>query len=179
LDKQKIQPEHRIFFALWPSDLVRQNIETAFSLTAQSKMKGRVMLPSNLHMTLHFVGNVSEKKMACLHQAAQTVSVNSFELTLDHYGYFYKPKVLWMGLEQIPPALKQLHNRLANAFMACDYQSENRPYSPHVTLMRKLSAPGYLNNPDPVVWQVNDFVLVESVPIDGGVKYKVIEKYSL
>jgi len=137
------------------------------------------MLSSNLHITLHFIGNVSGQQMSCLHQAAQTVSGTSFELTLDHYGYFKKPKVFWMGLDQMPSSLIQLHNHLARAFQECDYQSEKRDYSPHVTLMRKLSAPGNLCQLNPVVWQINNFVLVESIAIDNGVRYEVIEKYPL
>ncbi len=137
------------------------------------------MLLSNLHITLHFIGNVSEKQMACLHQAAQAISGDSFELTLDHYGYFSKPKVLWMGLKEMPAALKQLHNKLENAFLKCGYQSEKREYSPHVTLMRKLSTPGDFSKFHPVLWSVNNFVLVESVLVDGGVKYEVIESYPL
>ena len=68
---------------------------------------------------------------------------------------------------------------MADVLLECDYQSEKRVYAPHVTLMRKLTKPGDFSEIDHIAWQVNEFVLVESVPVDGGVKYEVIENYPL
>lgn len=137
------------------------------------------MQPSNLHITLHFIGNVYKEKVDCLHEVAKNISAESFSLNLDCYGHFYKARVFWMGCKQKPEALKKLHKKLSDAFLQCDYQAESRAYAPHVTLMRKLTKPGEYIVPDPVHWDVNEFCLVESIPIDSGVEYRVIERYPL
>ena len=84
-----------------------------------------------------------------------------------------------MGMKDKPEALKTLHQILGDAFTACDYQAERRPYAPHVTLMRKLIKPGQMEKFEPITWRVNEFALVESVAIEGGVRYEVLRTYPL
>jgi len=175
----KEENTHRVFFALWPDDAIRKQITEAFEQSSINKKQGRIVRPDNLHITLHFIGNVNQQKLDCLHNVAQTVKADSFNLELNHYGYFQKPKVLWMGLKQNPKALEALHKDLGESLAACDYQIESRPYAPHITLMRKLAKPEKLENIKPIIWQANEFVLVESISVEGGVHYKVRERYSL
>ena len=176
---EKNEKTHRVFFALWPETATRKKIVKTFEQSSQYKMQGRVLRPDNLHITLHFIGNVSKSRMDCLHLAAQSIDADSIDLVLDHYGYFYKPKVFWMGLQEKPSALVVLHERLASALAECDYHMEHRPYAPHVTLMRKLVHSGELESMDPVSWVAKDFVLVESMPVAGGVHYEVKQRYPL
>jgi RNA 2',3'-cyclic 3'-phosphodiesterase len=178
-DLDKNNKNHRVFFALWPDDDTRKKIIQTFEQSSIEKGQGRIVHPDNLHITLHFIGNVNQKKLNCLHKAAQKVKAECFDLELNHFGYFQKPKVLWMGLKQKPESLISLHKLLGESLGKCDYQVEKRDYAPHVTLMRKLSKPECLKNISAIHWHSNEFVLVESVSIDGGVCYKVRERYSL
>tara|TARA_R110002073_G_scaffold5462_2_gene33652 strand:- start:3169 stop:3735 length:567 start_codon:yes stop_codon:yes gene_type:complete len=170
---------HRIFFALWPDDATRKQIVVSFKQLSIDKKRGRIVSFDNLHITLHFVGNVNQQKLDCLHRAAQTVKAGSFNLELDHYGYFNKPKVLWMGLKQTPEALETLHKTLGESLAECDFQVERRPYAPHMTLMRKPTQLEAFEKIKPIYWQVKSFVLVESISIEGGVRYEVREQYML
>jgi len=175
----KEEKTHRVFFALWPDNATRKQITETFEQSNIDKKQGRIVRPDNLHITLHFIGNVNQQKLDCLHSAAQTVKAEDFNFELDYYGYFQKPKVLWMGLKQVPRAMEILHKKLSESLSGCDYQMEHRPYAPHVTLMRKLTKPEKLENIKPISWQVNEFVLVESISIEGGVRYEVRERYKL
>mgnify|MGYP002265578925 CR=1 FL=1 len=121
MDKEKTR---RVFFALWPDDDVRKKIVDTFNLSSQAKLKARIMQPENLHLTLHFIGNVSEEKLTCLDLAAQTVKIKPFELLLDQYGYFDKVKIFWMGCRSTPDELNILHHHLGDALAACDYQAD-------------------------------------------------------
>jgi len=170
---------HRVFFALWPEDKTRNKIIEAFEKSSINKKQGRMVSPDNLHITLHFIGNVNQQKLDCLHRVAQTVKADSFNLELNHYGYFYKPKVLWIGLKQKPEPLGFLHKILGDSLAECNYQVEQRPYAPHITLMRKLVEPETLESINAIHWCAKEFVLVESIPIEGGVRYKVRERYAL
>ncbi len=167
---------HRLFFALWPPEQVRGAIvETARPLLHD--MTGRIMQPQNLHITLHFIGSVSGDKKDCLSEAARSIIAHPFELSLDRFGCFSKAKIFWMSTQNPPPELNRLHQNLGGVLSACDYQSDQRPYSPHVSLLRKYNAaaiehPGFLIN-----WQVDEFVLIESNSDADGVRYNVIERY--
>ncbi len=142
-------------------------------------MDARIIAPENFHITLHFIGSVTDDVKNCLHQAARTVTFEPFDLSLDHLGFFGKAKIFWMATQTIPVELKQLHEELGTAFSACNFQPDTRPYSPHVSLLRKARKTPVEYQPFTIDWHVDEFVLVESVSTTGGVDYRVIEKYPL
>lgn len=168
----------RLFFALWPSQQVRRSIVDA-ALPLSSQLEGRVIRPQNLHITLHFIGQVTEETKRCMHTAAQSVSVGSFNVKLDHFGYFKRAKILWIGAKQLPDELVRLHQDLGEALSPCGYKSETRQYNPHVSLMRKCESPKAIQHELAVPWPVDEFVLVESIQIESGAEYRVIEHYPL
>jgi RNA 2',3'-cyclic 3'-phosphodiesterase len=171
----------RLFFALWPTEQVRQSILDEFSQLPM--LKGRAMRPHNLHATLHFLGQVTAEDQDCMHHAALSITAEAFRLVLDRFDYFSRAKIFWMGAQNIPAELTQLHLELGAAIENCGFKRESRPYAPHVTLLRKCNKPGpafILDQIDfSIPWQVEDFVLVESVSDAQGVNYQVIEKYPL
>ncbi|MBE9560413.1 MAG: RNA 2',3'-cyclic phosphodiesterase [Proteobacteria bacterium] len=170
--------KRRLFFALWPSAQVRESIvETASPLLQE--MAGRIIQPKNLHITLHFIGSVDDDKKDCLHEAALSVIAQPFDLSLDCFGHFSKAKIFWMSAEKIPVELSRLYQTLGKALSVCDYHQDQRPYAPHVTLLRKSVKPVLLYEDFSIFWRVDEFVLVESVSGDSGVKYQVVETYSL
>ncbi|HEY9051371.1 MAG TPA: RNA 2',3'-cyclic phosphodiesterase [Gammaproteobacteria bacterium] len=171
--------KHRLFFALWPSNDIRDSIVARFSQSPQAGLRAKQVVTHNLHITLHFIGNVTDQQRQCLHLAAKSIKTESFTLQLDRYGHFYQARVFWLGCHQLPDALKQLHARLAEVFVNCGYMAEKRPYAPHVTLLRKLLKPGPIVQPAPIAWPVSDFVMVESITNQEGVLYRVIERYPL
>jgi RNA 2',3'-cyclic 3'-phosphodiesterase len=168
----------RLFFALWPGDQVRQSIIETFS-TVSVPENSRVAQPENLHITLHFVGQVSPEEKGCLHNAANSINHKPFLINLDRLGYFNKAKICWLGCNGLPIELTQLHHDLGASLARCDYKSESREYKPHVTLIRKCMAPVNTTKDFIIPWLVDEFVLVESISGPGGVNYKVIEKYPL
>jgi 2'-5' RNA ligase len=169
----------RLFFALWPDDEVRAQIVAILNQINLDRVKCRLVKNSNLHLTLHFIGNTSIAEMKCLDLHARGFDAESFEFTLDCSGYFKKPKVFWIGCQAVPQALFDLHRNLAEQISQCAYKPETRPYSPHMTVARKFTeVPGSIPF-EPVLWQVDRFVLVKSVSVPGGVRYEVAESYSL
>jgi len=167
----------RLFFALWPDNDVRNQID-AF-MHGFRKQAGRVVPRYNWHMTLHFIGNTSFVEKECLDRKAKLVSGKPFELCIDQTGYFKKPKVFWLGLERAPEALFNLQKNLGNEISQCQYQPEERAYSPHITVARKVQKLPDLNPPAGITWHIDRFVLIESVSEANGVRYRVMEEYLL
>ena len=169
----------RLFFALWPDDDVRFQIVENLRRFELDRNKSRPVTPGNLHLTLHFVGNVSIAEMKCLDRQARQVKAEKFDLSLDYSGYFKKPKVLWLACRTVPRALIDLQQNLGRQIAECEYTPEERPYSPHLTVARKI-----YQAPEPVAvaaihWQVDRFVMVESISDFAGVRYEVVKSYSL
>lgn len=167
----------RLFFALWPDDEIRIQIAENLKRFKIDRNQSRLVTNSNLHLTLHFIGNTSLAEMKCLNRQAGQVNAEPFDLCIDCSGFFKKPKVLWFGCQTVPKTLYDLQKNLGELIARCAYTPESRPYSPHLTVARKINeAPGTLPI-EPVRWQVDRFVLVESVSISGGVRYEVVESY--
>ena len=167
----------RLFFALWPDEDVRDRISRHLENIALET--GRPVPRYNWHLTLHFIGNTTLAEKTCLRQQAGMVKAGRFQLTLDQAGFFKGPKVFWLGCRERPGALLDLHGKLGGYLRRCDYQPERRPFSPHVTVARKVAVAPEAVGMDAIDWSVERFVLVESVSVAEGVRYEVIDSYAL
>ena len=168
----------RLYFALWPQETVRQRLHAA-AATIPVDSRGRRVPRANLHLTLHFIGNVYLAQMECLQRAARLVRAAAFDLTIDRQGYFNKPRVAWLGCSNPPAALVDLHRQLGAHLQICDYASEARPYQPHVTVARKIGTIAGEAGFAAVDWRVSEFALIEVRAIDNGVQYRAVETYPL
>jgi len=168
----------RLFFALWPDEALRAQLHNA-SNTITVERPARRVPHYNLHLTLHFIGNVFFEQMDCLRQQASLVRAEAFEFDIDRLGHFSKPRVAWLGCREIPAALCELHEQLGQRLRLCDYQPEARHYNPHVTVARKIGAITDSASFTPIAWKVEAFSLVEVRQVENGVQYRVIDSYRL
>ena len=168
----------RLFFALWPDIALRQRLAEAAGTIPVTGVARRVP-DANLHMTLHFIGNVYFDEMACMQRQARRIDAYAFSLELDYQGHFCKPRVGWLGCRVIPDALVELHRQLGTRLQGCGYRPETRSYHPHVTVARKLGSIGTQASFEPIAWPVREFALVEVQPVENGVQYRVVETYPM
>lgn len=96
--------------------------------------------PEDLHITLKFLGAVSEEQLNTLIRLmAQIRRFNSFSLMTGDLGTFgnpEKPRVLWTGVER-KPELMDLQQYVEGIAFESGFKKEKRPYSPHITLAKK------------------------------------------
>lgn len=167
----------RIFFALWPPDKVCEQLSEQTRLYIPDNT--RPVTRSNLHMTLAFIGSVNTKQLSDYEHAASSLRANAFSLTLDQSGYFAHARVLWLGCSKSSDALLAFVSRLNERLRLCGYQSDDRPFVPHVTLARKYRQPHAVEMPVSIEWCVNDFSLVESRSTPAGIEYHVLKSWPL
>lgn len=167
----------RLFFALWPDEAVRQAlVRISRQLTVPDVKR---MIPDNLHLTLAFIGTQGQEVQACLEQQAAAIQVPPFILTLDQLGFFAKPQVVWLGDQNPPASLLQLAQALKQAQLQCGLEPEARPFQTHLTLLRKVRHPPGPFQPAPIIWDVNEFVLVASETRPQGAQYRILRRFSL
>ncbi len=169
----------RVFLALWPDDAVRRQLVDTFAASPQVHLQGRMFKPGNLHLTLHFLGNLTLDQLDCVHELASKIHLSAFDLWLNRYGYFKTPRVFWIGPDRVPEGLYTLYSELAKKLVNCDYQAEKRNFLPHVTLMRKLIDVGQFIVPEAISWHIDRFALVESCAGKEAVEYVPLEFYKL
>lgn len=137
------------------------------------------MPPANYHVTLAFLGNQPAALFDGIVLAAARLDVGPVVVTLDRFGHWPKPRVFWLGASACPPELQMLAERLWDGMEDLGLRREQRPFRPHVTLARKVTALPEVSEPDPLIWRASSFALIESVTEQQGARYTVAKEFSL
>lgn len=94
----------------------------------------------NIHLTLKFLGDVSPSSLDLIEQMLTTeaAQLRPFEMRVEGFGSYptsRRPRVLWVGLNA-PAALASLQHAIEAATSRLGYPSEEREFSPHLTIGR-------------------------------------------
>lgn len=97
--------------------------------------------PSNIHLTLKFLGAVEVPRIQNVARAVQRAGsgINEFDIEISGAGCFpstRNPRVLWIGLSEVPDALRQLYANLEDELDREGFAREKRKFSPHLTIGR-------------------------------------------
>lgn len=166
----------RLFLAVWPDAGVVRQVEQVCHQVFGERPPGRQVRRDNYHITLQYLGQTDCDGLDCVRQAAAALRFSPFDLCLDHLGHWPRPRVVWLGCRDLPPALSGLVRDLNLDLRTCGFAAPERPYHPHLTLLRKVSQPTALPIA-PIHWRVTDFVLAESLSRPSGVEYRVLERW--
>lgn len=178
----------RVFFALWPDPGCAERLQRIAARLARD-FGGRPMQQSTLHMTLAFVGDVDECRLPELMTIAglvqaETAHRESQRWVLNRLAYWRHNRILWAGSDATPPTLALLAGQLASGLTASGYAIPERPFLPHVTLVRKMNIEPESNplcalDESPQPWLYSDFALLRS-PRDGqGGGYETLGSWTL
>lgn len=166
----------RLFFAVLPSESVKQEFMRTIEQLKQCSKCGNFTKVENLHLTLVFLGQVSNPKTAI--QAMKQVKNPAFFLEFNGIGKFKRDRgdIWWAGVKE-NPALHALHQNLAMQLRGKGFSLENRPYKPHLTLGREIlperdkwEIPAF----PPVCMRVTELHLMKSERIAGKLVYTSI-----
>ncbi len=132
----------RTFIAIEFPSVLQEAIynRTAQLREAASSDSVRWVPRQNLHLTLKFLGDTSPANIQFLNQMLEieATKFSRFQLSIGGLGAFpgtKRPRILWVGA-QVPPELKALQYHLEGAAVRLGYPSEERPFSPHLTIGR-------------------------------------------
>jgi 2'-5' RNA ligase len=163
----------RVFFALWPDDAVRDALADA-ARRVEAECDGRATAAAKIHLTLFFVGEIERSRISRLEACASALAAEPFGLETDVLGYWRHNRIVWAGTRATPAALSRLIGDLTSALAAEGYRGEDRPYVPHVTLVRNARrAPGQSALQVPA-WSARELALVES----AAGRYEVLRKWA-
>ncbi len=143
----------------------------------------------NIHLTLKFLGNAQEDRIAELASALQTISNMSFSIQMRGCGFFpnsRKPNVFWVGVDAVE--LGPLQQKVEEITARLGFEKEKRAFSPHLTLARLRDPRGLdrlieetARRKDASLseFTVSHFSLYESILGRQGAHYQVIETVQL
>lgn len=98
----------------------------------------------NLHVTIKFLGEEPhtkvEKMIKVLKDGVSELGIRSFPLFVHGIGTFpdwNRPRVIWVGLEGSGiEELRRVHDFVEREARRLDFERDDKPFSPHVTLGR-------------------------------------------
>lgn len=166
----------RVFFALWPEPSVRSAL-SKLAVEVHTACGGRATPADKFHLTLVFVGDIERSRIAALQACAASVEAQPFELEVDALGWWRHNRIVWAGTKRCPSAMVALVAALSANVAGLGITVDERPYVPHVTLVRNARAGPRDLRMAPLVWRARELVLVESVSGAGGSRYQVIAKW--
>ncbi|MCB9931905.1 MAG: RNA 2',3'-cyclic phosphodiesterase [Planctomycetes bacterium] len=153
--------------------------------------KAKWIKPGQIHLTLRFIGEVTDEQAELLKLALREVRAKAFDLQLKGTGTFpqeadRRPRVLWANVEA-GPELRELAGKVDEAARAAGQVLKNEDFIAHVTLARFRYPPG----PELRRWQkryadfesqvirVSHFHLNESRLNPDGAIHTIIESFRL
>jgi 2'-5' RNA ligase len=165
----------RYFFAIWPGREISRQLARE---TNQLNIRGRPHQPSDLHITLVFLGQVAEDQIPCMEKTADQIRSAPFSLQIDSMGYWRRPRILWAGPKVTPEPLSQLVLDLQKGLAACGFEPERRQYKPHITLYRKVAGADPKAIEPAIEWPVSEFVLaVSGTNRPGEPRYRILKRW--
>ena len=127
----------RLFVAIDLGEKVVQDL-----VSAQRKLAGdydiSLVRPENMHLTLKFLGDVSEPMTGRIEKAISESLAPAFRISLQGIGFFGSPpKVIWAGVRDGREEFISLAGRLEKGLSFV--RREEREPNPHLTIARVSS----------------------------------------
>lgn len=134
----------RTFIAVALGEQAQNTLKATIRGLADALPSVRFVDPASIHLTLAFLGELDDARLALAHEATATAAREHepFELAVDGLGVFgarRAPRVIWAGVSGAIDRLLAVQHRLAVELAARGFPPEERAYSPHLTLARVRS----------------------------------------
>ena len=156
----------RLFVAIELSeDMKKAAVQILHSLK-QNGVKGNYTPVQNMHVTLCFIGEVSDSRI--IEEALSAVKFKPFKLGFTELGNF--GDLLHIGTRG-GQGINNLANDIRKALDAAGIEYDRKKFTPHITLVRKSSGkPGKIEipNADMMVKRVS---LMRSDNVNGKMVY--------
>ncbi len=176
----------RCFLAIEIPDEVKKELARIQTLIPESKMK--FVERENLHLTLKFLGELSDFQVNKAKEALKQVNFGKFKANLGEVGVFPSQsfvRVVWVALEPLEK-VKELHHLIDAALEKEKFRADSA-FESHITLTRvkfikdkreffkKLKEVKVT----PIEFTVEKFVLMKSTLTEQGPIYEKIMEYTL
>ncbi len=131
----------RIFIALDIEQWIKDGLQEAVRELRRTRAPVRWVKPEGMHLTLKFLGQTPEEKVASLESSLESVcrDIFPFPVTVSGLGAFpglSRPRVLWAGVEEPTGTMETLAGSLEEGMLALGWKKEKRKFHPHITIGR-------------------------------------------
>lgn len=137
----------RAFLAIEISESARRALIALEGALQKTGADVKWVEPDNLHLTLKFLGDISESQLGLLKKRLGEIasSFDRFSIRLRKLGAFpsfQRPRIVWVGIDEGKQDLVRLVKAIETLCIALGLPAEKRVFEPHLTLGRVRSARG-------------------------------------
>lgn len=136
----------RLFIAIDLPEAAKQLMSDLQAQLRRHTQAVRWADPNSTHLTLKFLGSTRADAVPAIVAEMERLAVHHrpFQLQTDALGTFpnlSRPRVVWLGVSGDLPALKALQSDVERYIEPLGFPSEDRAFSPHLTLGRSVKDP--------------------------------------
>jgi RNA 2',3'-cyclic 3'-phosphodiesterase len=177
----------RLFVAVDVPDEIKSAIEEHVVDPLRGPLPGaKWTRPEGRHLTLKFLGYVEDDRAGEISAALEGARTLAFEAAFGELGGFpnlRRPRVLWVGIERGRDDLVALAAGVEAALSPLGFETEDRPYHPHLTLAR-FPKPQFIGPLEAVdapatSFMVGEVVLFRSQLHPKGARYTRVHRVGL
>jgi len=144
--------------------------------------RAKFVAPENLHLTLKFLGELSDFKVNKIKETLRQVKFKAFKVKLNSLGVFTEKfiRVVWINLEPAKPIM-ELHEKIDSLF-----EKKDKNFETHVTLARikfVSDRKEFISKlkeikVEPLEFEINSFALKKSTLTEKGPIYETIREFT-
>lgn len=179
----------RLFVAVDVPEAIKQAIESDVVGPLRDRLPGaRWTRPDGRHLTLKFLGNVSDDRVDGIGAALGPVAGahKAFRTSFAEVGGFpnlHRPRVLWVGVGEGAEPMARLAADVESRLEPIGFEPEGRPFHGHFTLAR-FPRPRVVDDMPSVLvpasmFEVAEVVLFQSQLHPKGARYIALERFPL
>ncbi|MCL2434377.1 MAG: RNA 2',3'-cyclic phosphodiesterase [Clostridia bacterium] len=129
----------RLFVAINFEERTVNRLLALRNILRMKSASGRFSEPQNLHLTLAFLGECSEKQAAAAQDIVSACNFEPFDIVVEKMRVFQREGggIWWAGVRPDKPLLA-LQKQLTQLLKDNGFVLENRRYQPHITLGREV-----------------------------------------
>lgn len=128
----------RCFIAIDLPDEVKEELSKIQNEIASEKSKLKFVEPQNLHLTLKFLGEISDYNLNQIKEVLKQIKFRKIEARLNDIGIFPSQnyvRVVWVGLEP-SEEIKELRKKIDEVLSNINIAKKDKRFESHVTLAR-------------------------------------------
>ncbi len=124
------------------NESVLKRLEDAQNLLTKTGADLKPVEPKNIHMTLRFLGNVSQDTVERIFEEMKKVQFAPFDVKIQGLGAFPNvnyARVLWTGITEGADQLRSIFTQLDPRLRNLGFAPDPKGFSPHLTIARVRS----------------------------------------
>lgn len=183
---------YRAFIALdLPEGVKEVLFNSASVVMKQLKSEVKWVAMDNLHLTLRFIGTISNSKSDLLRERMRELVKNYSPIgfnvgSIGVFPSWKEPRVLWVGLQPIRGNLVELQKEIESLIQEIGFPPEKQRFHPHVTFGRVKNVTPAIGRfwekvsiPEIPTFIISSVTLFRSTLLPSGAVYDKVEEFHL